>query len=466
MNTSIDEKFAPFEERMRNENMPELAIKSFKYYYAQLVEGETGFVRAADIEAIENIADVERISKNTAKIGQAALSSAVIIKLNGGLGTSMGLEKAKSLLKIKGENSFLDIIAQQAQELDIPLVLMNSFATEEDSLAFLKKYPKLWQSDLDLSFLQLKVPKVKQADLSPVTWAEDPGLEWAPPGHGNIYPALVTSGMLDNLLESGFKYAFISNSDNLGAVIDTKILGHLVETQAPFLMEVAERTEMDKKGGFPVRHRDGQLVLWEIAQCPPEERHVHQDIERFNYFNTNSIWVNLLALKEEMQRKDNNLQLPMIRNEKTVDPKKSDSTPVYSLETAQGAAISAFEGSQPVLIPRNRFNPVKTTNELLAIRSDAYTLTSDFRIILNPERSLSRPVVTLDSRYYKLIQDLETRFPEGVPSLLNCRSLSIEGNIKFGKNVVFEGDVQLVNSSDDQVIIEDMVIADREWKVE
>ena len=465
MSTSIDEKFAPFAERMRNENMPELAIKSFKYYYSQLVEGKTGFIRAADIETVEDIPDVESISEQTANIGQAALSSAVILKLNGGLGTSMGLEKAKSLLQIKGEYSFLDIIAQQALALDIPLVLMNSFATEEDSLAFLEKYPKLWKSGINLSFLQHKVPKVKQADLTPVTWDENPGLEWAPPGHGNIYSALVTSRMLDKLLEAGFKYAFISNSDNLGAVIDTKILGHLVETQAPFLMEVAERTEMDIKGGFPVRYRDGKLLLWEIAQCPPEEKHIHQDIERFNYFNTNSIWINLVALKEEMEKKENNLQLPMIRNEKTVDPNKSDSTTVFSLETAQGAAISAFEGSQPVRFPRNRFNPVKTTNELLAIRSDAYTLTSDFRIILNPERSLPRPVVMLDSRYYRLLNDLESRFPVEVPSMLNCRSLSIEGDIKFGKNVVFKGDVQLINSSKDQVILEDILIGDREWKM-
>lgn len=155
----------------------------------------------------------------------------------------------------------------------------------------------------------------------------------------------------------------------------------------------------------------------------------------------------------------------MIRNEKTVDPNKSDSTTVFSLETAQGAAISAFEGSQPVRIPRNRFNPVKTTNELLAIRSDAYTLTSDFRIILNPERSLPRPVVMLDSRYYRLLNDLESRFPVEVPSMLNCRSLSIEGDIKFGKNVVFKGDVQLINSSKDQVILEDILIGDREWKM-
>ncbi|MCP4139909.1 MAG: UTP--glucose-1-phosphate uridylyltransferase [Chloroflexi bacterium] len=466
MSTSIDQKFALFEERMRNENMPELAIESFKYYYSQLVDGQTGFIRAADIEAVENIPDVESISKKTADVGQEALSSAVILKLNGGLGTSMGLEKAKSLLQIKGEYSFLDIIAQQALALDIPLVLMNSFATEEDSLGFLEKYPKLWKSELALSFLQHKVPKVKQSDLSPVIWDENPELEWAPPGHGNIYPALITSGMLDKLLESGFKYAFISNSDNLGAVIDTKILGHLVETNAPFLMEVAERTEMDVKGGFPVCYRDGKLVLWEIAQCPPEEKHIHQDIQHFDYFNTNSIWINLVALKEEMQKKENNLQLPMIRNEKTVDPKKSDSTPVYSLETAQGAAISAFEGSQPVRIQRNRFNPVKTTNELLAIRSDAYILTSDYRIILNPERTLPPPVVTLDSKYYRLIQNLEDRFPVGVPSLLNCKSLSIEGDIKFGKNVVFEGDVRLVNATKDQVVIEDIVVVDQEWRAD
>lgn len=464
MSINIDKKFTPFEERMRNENMPELAIQSFKYYYAKLLDGQTGFVRAGDIGPIENIPDLDKISDAMAKVGQAALSSAVIIKLNGGLGTSMGLEKAKSLLQIKDDYTFLDIIAQQALTLNIPLLLMNSFATEEDTLAFLKKYPKLWKSGLDLSFVQHKVPKVKQADLTPVSWPENPALEWAPPGHGNIYSALVTSGMLDKLIAAGFNYAFISNSDNLGAVIDTKILGHLVEKEVPFLMEVAERTEMDKKGGFPVRHRDGQLVLWETAQCPPEDRHIHQDTERFDYFNANSIWINLIVLKEEMEKKDHNLQLPMIRNEKTVDPRKSDSTPVFSLETAQGAAISAFDGAQPMRISRNRFNPVKTTNELLAIRSDAYTLTSDYRIILNPKRTLPRPVVTLDSRYYKLISDLEARFPQGVPSLFDCRSLSIEGDIKFGKNVILKGDVQLVNASESQIVIEDIVISDQEWR--
>ena len=465
MSTNIDKKFAPFEKRMRDEKMPELAIKSFKYYYSQLLEGETGFVHAADIQAIEDIPDVESISETIADIGQAALSSALIIKLNGGLGTSMGLDKAKSLLQIKEEYSFLDIIAQQALELDIPLVLMNSFATEDDTLALLKKYPKLWKSEIDLSFLQHKVPKVKQSDLTPVTWDQNPELEWAPPGHGNIYPALVTSGMLDQLLESGFKYAFISNSDNLGAVIDTKILGYMVKTQAPFLMEVAERTEMDNKGGFPVRYHNGQLLLWEIAQCPPEEIDIHQDTERFDYFSTNSIWINLLTLKKEMLKNENNLKLPMIRNEKTVDPTKSDSTPIYNLETAQGAAISAFKGAQPVRILRNRFNPVKTTNELLAVRSDAYILTSDFRIILNPERHLPPPVITLDSRYYRLISDMEARFPIGTPSLLNCRSLDIKGNIKFGKNVVFEGDVQLINDTKSQVLVEDILIVDQEWSV-
>ena len=465
MSTNIDKKFAPFEKRMRDEKMPELAIKSFKYYYSQLLEGETGFVHAADIQAIEDIPDVESISETIADIGQAALSSALIIKLNGGLGTSMGLDKAKSLLQIKEEYSFLDIIAQQALELDIPLVLMNSFATEDDTLALLKKYPKLWKSEIDLSFLQHKVPKVKQSDLTPVTWDQNPELEWAPPGHGNIYPALVTSGMLDQLLESGFKYAFISNSDNLGAVIDTKILGYMVKTQAPFLMEVAERTEMDKRGGFPVRYHNGQLLLWEIAQCPPEEIDIHQDTERFDYFSTNSIWINLLTLKKEMLKNENNLKLPMIRNEKTVDPTKSDSTPIYNLETAQGAAISAFKGAQPVRILRNRFNPVKTTNELLAVRSDAYILTSDFRIILNPERHLPPPVITLDSRYYRLISDMEARFPIGTPSLLNCRSLDIKGNIKFGKNVVFEGDVQLINDTKSQVLVEDILIVDQEWSV-
>jgi len=460
----IDKRFFPFEKRMRAEKTPPISIQLFKYYYTQLVEGHTGFIHTSEIQPIEGMPSIETLHKEFARIGQVALSDTVIIKLNGGLGTSMGLDKAKSLVQVKDNFTFLDIIARQAIELNIPLVLMNSFATQDDSLTLLKKYPKLWDNKINLDFLQHKVPKVKKEDLSPAIWHKDPRLEWCPPGHGNIYNALVTSGMLVRLLEAGIKYAFISNSDNLGAVIDTTILGYLVETKASFLMEIVERTDIDKKGGFPVSRHDGRLLLWEIAQCPPEEINAFQDIQRFNYFNANSIWINLSDLREAMQNNNNNLHLPMIRNEKAIDPSDNNSMPVYLLETAMGAAISVFKDAKLVRVPRNRLVPVKITSDLLAVRSDAYILTSDFRLIINPKRHLPSPIITLDPKYYGLLSEMESRFPEGVPSLLECKSLKIEGDIRFGKNVVLKGDVQLINSTRRQVTIEDSVIANQEWQ--
>ncbi|MCB9100503.1 MAG: UTP--glucose-1-phosphate uridylyltransferase [Anaerolineales bacterium] len=438
---------------MQQEGLPDIVIKTFEYYYTQLVEGHTGLIPEADIEPVKSLPDAETFSSDLAEAGQAALPQTVLLKLNGGLGTSMGLDQAKSLLMVKNGLSFLDIIAHQARHANIPLVLMNSFVTRDDSLAALDKYPEL-QGEISLDFLQHKIPKITQADFSPATWPADPSLEWCPPGHGDIYTALVTSGMLDALLAAGYKYAFVSNSDNLGAVMDTAILGHFVQNDLPFMMEVADRTEADKKGGHLAQQPDGQLILRESAQCPSDDTASFQDVSRHKYFNTNNLWLNLPALKAMLQAKDNILGLPMIRNSKTVDPRDSGSTPVYQLETAMGSAIGIFQGAGAIRVPRTRFAPVKTTEDLLAIRSDAYILTDDYRIVGNPERTLEQIVISLDSAYYKLIDDMEARFPHGSPSLIDCERLAVAGDVTFGPDVVLTGAVQIINASDEPRQIE------------
>lgn len=460
-----NKNFDLFEQKMRNNDIPNVAIQIFKYYYAQLLDGHTGYIRTANIEPVVSPPKIDALPEGLEAVGSAALSKTVTIKLNGGLGTSMGLDTAKSLLPVKDGLAFLDIIAQQSLDNKSHLLLMNSFSTSADSLARLKeKNPKLLERELDVEFWQHKVPKVNKEDFLPATWAKNPELEWCPPGHGNIYPALVTSNMLDDLLEAGFKYAFISNADNLGAVVDETILGYFAKNEIPFLMEVTKRTEMDRKGGFPVRHKSGGLVLWETAQCHPDEMDEYQDISRFTHTSTNNIWVNLEKLKVEMERMNNNLQLTMIRNEKTVDPQDSSSPKVYQLETAMGAAISVFKGAEIIEVPRSRFSPVKSTNELLAVRSDAYVLTSDFRVVLNLERQLPPPVIFLDSKYYKMYYDLDARFPTGAPSLIECQKLEVEGDILFGENVKIIGNVKVVNGTNEQVRIENTTLENEEWR--
>ena len=457
--------FLLYKEKMHNNNIPDIAIQIFEYYYTQLLDGHTGYIRTADIGPVLSPPKTDALPETLQTVGQAALPKTVTIKLNGGLGTSMGLDTAKSLLPVKEGLAFLDIIAQQSLGNNSHLLLMNSFSTRDDSLALLKKkYAKLLERNLNVDFLQHKVPKVNKADFRPATWEKNPELEWCPPGHGNIYPALVTSNMLNDLLDAGFKYAFISNADNLGAVVDETILGYFAQNEIPFLMEVTKRTEMDRKGGFPVRHKSGGLVLWETAQCHPDEMDEYQDITRFTHTSTNNIWVNLEQLKVEMERMHNNLQLTMIRNEKNVDPQDGNSPKVYQLETAMGAAISVFDGAEIIEVPRSRFSPVKSTNELLAVRSDAYVLTDDFIVTLNPQRELPPPVIFLDSTYYKMYYDLDARFPTGAPSLIACAKLEIEGDVLFGENVVLKGDVKVINTTGQQVRIENMTLDNQEWR--
>ena len=459
-------KFDLLEQKMRDANTPDVAVQIFEYYYSQLLDGNTGFIRAADIQPTDAPFKVADLPERLQAIGQDALSKTVTIKLNGGLGTSMGLDTAKSLLPVKEKLSFLEVIAQQSIGINSHLLLMNSFSTREDSLALIKqKYPELLKKNIGVDFLQHKVPKVRKDDFLPASWPQNPALEWCPPGHGNIYPALVTSNMLGQLLESGFKYAFISNADNLGAVVDEAILGYFAENDIPFLMEVAKRTEMDRKGGFPVRYKNGQLVLWETAQCHPDEIDEYQDIDRFTYSSTNNIWVNLEKLKVEMEKRNNNLQLTMIRNEKTVDPQDSKSPKVYQLETAMGAAISVFTGSKVIEVHRSRFTPVKSTNELLAVRSDAYILTPDYRVVLNPKCELSPPVVFLDPKYYKMYHDLEARFPTEIPSLIGCEKLEVEGDVVFGENVKINGSVKVINTTREQVRLENITLENEAWRI-
>jgi UDP-N-acetylglucosamine pyrophosphorylase len=235
--------------------------------------------------------------------------------------------------------------------------------------------------------------------------------------------------------------------------MDLKILGYFVKNNFPFMSETAHRTEADKKGGHLAKLKNGGLVLRETAQCLEEDIGHFQSVTKHKYFNTNNIWVNLEALKDKMQKHNNILGLPMIVNKKTVNPKDSNSQEVYQLETAMGSAISVFNNSAALNVPRSRFAPVKTTEDLLAVRSDNFILTDDFRVIENPKRSLPPLVISLDKKYYKLVDDLDARIPHA-PSLIDCEELKIEGNYKIGKNVKFEGVVRFENKTEDQKSIE------------
>jgi UTP--glucose-1-phosphate uridylyltransferase len=439
--------------RMTDDGAPALIIAAFLRNFRRWIEGDLGVIPGntlAPLGEFHRLEDLDELDP----AGEEAIARTVILKLNGGLGTSMGLECAKSLIIAKNGLSFLDIIVRQVEFLrrrcraPLPLLLMNSFSTEADSLAALaREHPGFANGDgLPLSFCQHRVPKLDLAARGPVRWPENPTLEWCPPGHADIYHALQTTGLLDALLARGFRYAFVSNADNLGALLHMGILGHVARHNIPFLMEVTARTECDRKGGHLARDRQtGRLLLRESAQCPPAETADFQNIAKYALFNTNNLWLNLEALRDMLRASGGLPQLPLILNRKTVDPTRADTPAVVQLEAAMGSAIACFDRAEALVVPRFRFAPVKTTNDLLAIRSDLYTLGEEHQVALHPRRFTPPPDITLDPGFYKNIADFELRFARGVPSLLQCDSLRIDGDIYFGANVRIEGAVHLHN---------------------
>nr|PZN21322.1 MAG: UTP--glucose-1-phosphate uridylyltransferase [Chloroflexota bacterium] len=438
---------------MRAEGIADIVIDNFRHYYETLASGSTGFIPEDTIVPVEQVPSLDGL-RQYADAGAKLVGRTAVLKLNGGLGTSMGLERAKSLLIARDGLSFLDIIARQnlaqRREFDahIPLLFLNSFNTEEDTLAMLARYPEL-RGNLPLSVLQNKVPKVLQETLAPACWPADPDLEWYPPGHGEVYLVLRISGVLDKLLEQGFEYLFISNADNLGATLDPAILGYMERHNIPFLMEVARRTPADKKGGHVARRADGRLILREVAQTPEADLPHFQNIERHRYFNTNNLWVHLPSLAAVLDEHNNVLKLPMIRNAKTIDPKDVTSPAVYQLETAMGAAIEVFDGAQVLHVTRERFMPVKLCSDLLVLRSDLYVMGDDFRLRPNPARRLPPIVVDLDPRYYRVVDDFEARF-EAPPSLVDCARLSVQGDVVFEPGVTLRGTVEIRNKTAEQ----------------
>ena len=449
--------------KMEAEGLSPLVCETFEYYYNQVLTGETGMIFDCDIQPVapDEIEDLENLSDYIAA-GKKAYPFAIRIVLNGGLGTSMGLTGPKSLLAVKNGQSFLSLILRQADTRAVQLAFMNSFNTHAETLAALKQ---LNPNRTPLTFIQHKFPKIQQNDFRPAGWPQNPDLEWNPPGHGDVYTALYASGLLEEMLGQGIEYAFITNSDNLGARMNASLLGYFSKHDFPFMMEVAEKTPSDIKGGHLARHRSGRLLLREAAQCPAEEIEAFQDIQRYRYFNTNSIWINLKALKSLFD-KSRTMRLPLILNPKTLDPRDKSSPPVYQIETAMGAAISLFDGATAVRVPRSRFFPVKTCSDLLVVRSDCFVFTQEEKLQINPERPANRRADTikikLDSRYYGKIDDLDERFNQGPPSLVDCDSLTVEGDVQFEKDVVIKGSVTIKNHNPTQAVIPDGTVIDQD----
>lgn len=415
--------------KLRADGAAPAVVAAFERRLRQLDEPSAGLLRGDELEPVDDVPALDDLPEPA---DASILDRLAVLKLNGGLGTSMGLRGPKSLIEVKPGRTFLDVIAAQARHAGVPLVLMNSFATDAATARALPEGNVR-------TFLQSREPKLDAQTHAPIAWPANPALEWCPPGHGDLYVSLAGSGMLAELRAAGCDWAFVSNSDNLGAVVDVRIPAWADAEGVPFVMEAVRGTPADRKGGH-IAFRDGRLVLRETAQAP-EDDDSFGDFERWRFYNTNNLWIDLRALERLLAELQAGPDLPLIVNRKTVDPTDPSSPAVLQLETAMGAAIGAIDGARAVLVPRNRFAPVKTTDDLLVVRSDAYVLQDDGVMAAAFEPADQPPVVALDSDHYKLLADLEERFPHGPPSLRRCRRLTVRGDVRFGRDVVVEGDV-------------------------
>jgi UTP--glucose-1-phosphate uridylyltransferase len=433
-------------EKMRAAGQSEAAVRQFSSALERVRSGTSTLIPSSELDPAPDAPLLEDLPEVDPSV---VLERVAVIRLNGGLATSMGLQQPKSLLEARDGRSFLDVIIGQTLALRrsygvrLPLVLMNSDVTRQATVAALAARPELATPEIEADFLQSMVPKLDAESMLPARWPAAPALEWCPPGHGDVYSALIGSGMLDSLLVHGFRYVMISNSDNLGASVDPRIAGHMLRERIPFLMEVVRGTAADRKGGhIAKRRRDSRLILRETAQTPQDDQESFRDYRRWRYYNTNSLWVDLAVLAERFAD-GGTLELPVIVNRKTVDPRDPSSTPVLQLESAMGAAIGSFPGARVLEVPRTRFVPVKTTDDLMLLRSDAYRLGDQFVVEPIEEVDGHVPFVALDKRFYGMIDAFEKRLPAGPPSLRGAERFVVNGDVSFGSGVVVRGAVEL-----------------------
>jgi len=433
---------------MEKRNIPQQAVEQFSADLTEIVQGEKSHVPLDTVSSpgasfLLDTANLSRSLDSFSRLGAESLAKVVVIKLNGGRSTTMGGEVPKGILTAKDGLSYLDIIIGQIRSVQkqlgaqVPLALMNSFFTNEATERLLET------KDMHVvTFLQNSVPRIMADTLMPLQTCTDE--DWAPPGHGDVYLSLKLSGLLDQLISQGIRWAFISNIDNLAACLEPWILGLIREYEIDFLLEVTERTMADRKGGALVV-KDGRLFLLEIAQVAPEEQHAFMDVERFRVFNTNNLWVDLTSLAEALS--SHTLRLPVIQNKKTVAGQE-----VIQLEHAMGAAVSSFRSAKALKVSRDRFFPTKTVEDLFVLQSDACILDNMFRLHKHPRRPRHlplRPHVVFAEDFLSSPLSFPARFeaPETV-SLVAARRLEVSGDVYFEREVTIEGDVAIIGGSE------------------
>ncbi|XP_046820303.1 UTP--glucose-1-phosphate uridylyltransferase isoform X1 [Vespa crabro] len=385
---------------------------------------------------------------------KAMLSKLIVVKLNGGLGTSMGCHGPKSVIAVRNGLTFLDLTVQQIEYLNrtynanVPLVLMNSFNTDEDTQRIIRKYKGI---DVAIhTFNQSCYPRINRESFLPLAKHCNVNQDmeaWYPPGHGDFYESFKNSGLLKRFIKEGREYCFISNIDNLGATVDLRILKLLLDkghsSSPEFVMEVTDKTRADVKGGTLIQYED-KLRLLEIAQVPKDHVDDFKSVQTFKFFNTNNLWVKLDAIERVLE--NSSLNMEIIVNNKT----QPNGLNIIQLETAVGAAMKSFEGSIGINVPRSRFLPVKKTSDLMLVMSNLYILRNG-SLVMSPQRMFpTTPLIKLGDNHFSKVKEFLTRFPT-IPDLLELDHLTVSGDVTFGKGVCLKGTVIIIANHGERI---------------
>ncbi|KAG7167142.1 UTP--glucose-1-phosphate uridylyltransferase-like 1 [Homarus americanus] len=349
------------------------------------------------------------------------LNKLVVVKLNGGLGTSMGCQGPKSIIPVRSELTFLDLTVQQIE---------------------VKTH----------TFNQSRYPRINKESLMPI--AKTSGVEadleaWYPPGHGDFYESFKNSGLMQKFIEQGKEYVFISNIDNLGATVDLGIINFLLggenSGKCEFLMEVTDKTRADVKGGTLIQYEE-KLRLLEIAQVPKEHVDDFKSVKTFKIFNTNNLWIKLEAVNHILE--EETMDMEVIINNKHLDTGHN----IIQLEQAVGGAIKSFNGALGINVPRSRFLPVKKTDDLLLVMSNLYRLQQG-TLAMSPLRMFeTTPLVKLGPNHFGRVKEFLRRFAS-IPDMLELDHLTVSGDVTFGKGVSLKGTVIIIANHGDRIDI-------------
>jgi len=240
---------------------------------------------------------------------------------------------------------------------------MNSFNTDTDTKRVISKYETAGVTIY--TFNQSRYPRLDSTSKLPLPVNSNEKENWYPPGHGDFLCSFVNSSIFPTILKSK-KYIFLSNVDNIGAIVDPKIAKLVSDKDLDFCIELIPKSKNDLKGGTIIEY-ENRLTLMEIAQVPKDKVEDFQDLNKFKVFNTNNVWMNVQSVERVVKSGKLFDNIDIIENRKCFEGRN-----VIQLETAIGCAIAAFDKTCCVVVSKKRFLPVKTCNDLLVVRSDLY----------------------------------------------------------------------------------------------